>query len=282
MKFLDVRTDFAFKKVFGSTDSKARLISFLNSIIEFDDNNQITDLEIVDPYNIPQLKGMKDTFVDVKAQLSNQSTVIIEMQVLSHSGFENRILFNAAKNYSIQLIKGERYDLLKPVIALTIVDFEMFSDNNDIVNNFKMINKKHLTDYNDDIELIFVELEKFNKQESECQSIQDNWFYFLKNAGDLTLIPKNLPQTVKSAYEVSNESGMSKEELELQYKKREFIAIQRGALTLAKKQGLEQGLEQGALQQNYKNALAMKKAGLIPAVISDVTGLSLSEIEALD
>ncbi|MDQ5920679.1 MAG: hypothetical protein QG673_735, partial [Pseudomonadota bacterium] len=28
MKFLDIRTDFAFKKVFGSEDSKVRLISF--------------------------------------------------------------------------------------------------------------------------------------------------------------------------------------------------------------------------------------------------------------
>jgi hypothetical protein len=33
MKFLDVKTDFAFKKVFGSTDSKDILISFLNSVI---------------------------------------------------------------------------------------------------------------------------------------------------------------------------------------------------------------------------------------------------------
>ena len=34
MKFLDVRTDFFFKKVFGCSDSKVRLISFLNSMID--------------------------------------------------------------------------------------------------------------------------------------------------------------------------------------------------------------------------------------------------------
>jgi len=73
MKFLDVRTDFAFKKVFGSTKSKPSLISFLNSVIDFDGKCEITDLNIVDPYNIPQLKGMKDTFVDVKALLSNNT-----------------------------------------------------------------------------------------------------------------------------------------------------------------------------------------------------------------
>ncbi|MCF8008012.1 MAG: Rpn family recombination-promoting nuclease/putative transposase, partial [Methylovulum sp.] len=61
MKFLDIKTDFAFKKVFGSADSKDLLISFLNATIDFENNRKIEDLTIVDPYNIPMLKGMKDT-----------------------------------------------------------------------------------------------------------------------------------------------------------------------------------------------------------------------------
>ena len=101
MKFLDIKTDFAFKKVFGSADSKDLLISFLNATIDFENNRKIEDLTIVDPYNIPMLKGMKDTFVDVKAELDDGSRVIIEMQVLNHEGFEKRVLYNAAKNYSI-------------------------------------------------------------------------------------------------------------------------------------------------------------------------------------
>ncbi len=124
MKFLDVRTDFAFKKVFGSKDSKPQLISFLNATLDLP--AEITDLTILDPYNIPKLKGMKDSYVDVKAQLDDDSTVIIEMQVLGHPGLEKRILYNAAKNYSEQLVKGKQYHLLKPVIALTIVNFNMF------------------------------------------------------------------------------------------------------------------------------------------------------------
>ncbi|MCI5151083.1 MAG: transposase, partial [Candidatus Electrothrix sp. MAN1_4] len=47
MDFLDVKTDFAFKKVFGSEQSKAILIDFLNAVIDFGDVG-ITDLTIVD------------------------------------------------------------------------------------------------------------------------------------------------------------------------------------------------------------------------------------------
>ena len=289
MKFLDVRTDFAFKKVFGSNDSKIRLISFLNSIIDFDERCKIIDLAIVDPYNIPQLKGMKDTFVDVKAVLSDETTVIIEMQVLNHPGFENRVLYNAAKNYSTQLVKGQRYDLLKPVIAVTIVNFNMFNDNDDIINYFKVLNKKDFTDYSDDIELIFIELNKFTKTQAQCNGIQDDWLFFLKNAGELTVIPNNLPEPVVTAYEVSNEAGMSKDELELQYNKQQYIAIQLGALELAEKEGIEQGIEKGiekGIEQGKETtsldiARKMKQQGFALATIQQITGININKLNDL-
>lgn len=79
----------------------------------FNRKNKIKDLSIVDPYNIPMIKGVKDTFVDVKAILDDDTKVIIEMQVLNHKGFEKRVLCNAAKNYSIQINKNEDYHLFK-------------------------------------------------------------------------------------------------------------------------------------------------------------------------
>lgn len=241
MRFLDIRTDFAFKKVFGSEDSKVRLISFLNSIIYRNSDIKVEDLTIVDPYNIPMLKGMKDSFVDVKAVLSDQTKVIIEMQVLPHEGFEKRILYNAAKNYSAQLVKGQQYDLLNPIIALSIVDFDMFPDSDKVITNFKLLEKEEFINYTDDLEMIFVELPKFNKELDELSSITDEWIWFLKNAGSLEYVPKTISVDVTSALSVANEAGMSEEELEIQHRKHDFIRIQNGALSLAKKQGFEQG-----------------------------------------
>ena len=286
MKFLDVKTDFAFKKVFGSKDSKDILISFLNSVIEFDNKQKITDLTIVDPYSIPLLKGMKDTYVDVKAELSDKSRVIIEMQVLNHEGFEKRILYNAAKNYSIQLKKGDAYHLLNPVIALTITDFILFDNSPELINNFKLLEKKQFIEYSDDIELIFIELPKFIKTEEELETIQDKWIYFIKNAGDLNYIPDNLEQELEKAFNVANEAGLSEEELELQHKKKDWIYIQKSSIELATKTGLQQGLEQGleqGLQQGEVNAktkmvLNAHQIGLPIRTISELTGLREDEI----
>ena len=144
MQFLDVKTDFAFKKVFGSNGSKDILISLLNAVIDFGDSEKIVDLIIVDPYQIPLIEGMKDSYVDVKAKLSNNKNVIIEMQVLNVEGFEKRVLYNAAKAYSTQLPKGEDFTTLEPIIALTITDFVMFKEIKDIITYFKLIEKKTL------------------------------------------------------------------------------------------------------------------------------------------
>lgn len=278
MKFLDVKTDFAFKKVFGSTDSKDILISFLNSVIEFDNKQKITDLTIVDPYSIPLLKGMKDTYVDVKAELSDKSRVIIEMQVLNHEGFEKRILYNAAKNYSIQLKKGDAYHLLNPVIALTITDFILFDNSHELINNFKLLEKKQFIEYSDDIELIFIELPKFIKTEQELETIQDKWIYFIKNAGDLNYIPDNLEQELEKAFNVANEAGLSEEELELQHKKKDWIYIQKSSIELATKTGLQQGLQQGEVNATTKMVLNAHQMGLPISTIIELTGLSEDEI----
>ncbi|MFH0774754.1 MAG: Rpn family recombination-promoting nuclease/putative transposase, partial [bacterium] len=219
--------------------------------------------------------------------LSNNKNVIIEMQVLNVEGFEKRVLYNAAKAYSTQLPKGEDFTTLEPIIALTITDFVMFKEIKDIITYFKLIEKKTLIKYNDEIELIFIELPKFNKDENELDSITDKWIYFIKNAGKLEYIPKNLSKEVEieKAFEIANTAGMSKEELEVQHKKRDFIWMQKGSLKLASKQGMEKGLEQGLKQGKIEGKIEVAKLLLSLGDdierVSKATGLTTDEIEKI-
>ena len=96
MIFINPKIDFAFKKIFGSEDSKDILISFLNALI-YEEKPVIQDLEILNPYLAPKIRGVKDTYLDIKAKIKDvdgsDRTVIIEMQVLNVEGFEKRILY---------------------------------------------------------------------------------------------------------------------------------------------------------------------------------------------
>ncbi len=60
--YINPKTDFAFKKIFGSKQSKDILISFLNAIL-YQSRPIIEDLEILDPYQAPRIKGIKDSYL---------------------------------------------------------------------------------------------------------------------------------------------------------------------------------------------------------------------------
>jgi predicted transposase/invertase (TIGR01784 family) len=297
MKFIDVKTDFAFKKVFGSEGSKDILISFLNSLVLFSEGELIEDIAIVDPYQIPLIKGMKDTYVDVKAKLSNGVTVIIEMQVLNVQGMEQRILYNAAKAYSTQLVQGERYHLLNPVIAITITDFTMFTEISEFKSCFRLTEKNHLIEYNGDIELIFIELPKFNKSVEQLGDIIDKWIFFIKNAGSLEYIPETLSMVpeLSHAFAIANEAGMSLEEQEAQWKRKDFIMLQKGALELAEKtgmergmvcgmergmeQGIERGMERGMERGRVEVARTLVTKGMSVEEAAEIAGISVEALE---
>jgi len=298
MIFINPKTDFAFKKIFGSEQNPEILISFLNSLL-YGGYPRITSLEIINPYLAPKIQGIKDTFLDVKAKLTDETTVIIEMQVLNLSGFEKRILYNAAKAYSIQLEPGDDYTLLNPVIALTLTDFEMFEDLPQVISNFVLKEKKVLTDYLiNDLELVFVELPKFTKELDELETLADKWIYFIISARGLETIPETMAQVpeIRKAFEVANQANMTREELDALEQREMYIHDQRNAIKLALRQGMEQGMEKGiqvgreqGIQlgreqgiQESKVEMARKMLGVVDEdTISQITGLSLEEVRRL-
>ena len=216
-------------------------------------------------------------FLDVKAVLDDETKVIIEMQILNHEGFEKRVLYNLAKNYSTQLNKAEDYYLLNPVIALNIVDFTMFQNCDKIITNFKLLEKEKFIDYSDDIELIFIELPKFTKSLDALENLRDEWIYFIKNVGSLEYVPATLDNAIQNSFELLNEANLSRDELETQHKRKEFISIQKLAILKATNDGLNKGIEQGMEEKSIKIAKNLLDV-LDDKTIASKTGLPIKVV----
>ncbi|XZN98860.1 MAG: Rpn family recombination-promoting nuclease/putative transposase [Microcoleus sp.] len=282
MIFINPKTDYAFKKIFGSSESKDILISFLNALI-YEGNPTIQDLEIINPNLPPKVEGLKDSYLDVKAKLNNGTLVIIEMQVLNVQSFGKRVFYNAAKTYAFQLQAAQGYRLLKPVIALTITDFEMFPNSEELISRFvyKEVDK-NFTYPENDLDLVFVELPKFTKQEDQLETLADKWIYFMKNARSLTSVPETMDSIpeIHQAFDIANQARLSREELEDLDRREQFIYDQQGAIIKAVQEGIEQGIEQGKREE--KLAIARQLLSQLDnATISQVTGLSVEDIRNL-
>ncbi|MFN9817764.1 MAG: Rpn family recombination-promoting nuclease/putative transposase, partial [Pseudanabaena sp.] len=180
-----------------------------------------------------------------------------------------------AKAYSIQLGIGQSYSLLNPVIALTITDFVMFPEINQLTSRFILKEKDFLIDYPIyDLELVFVELPKFDKAITDLETLADKWLYFLKHAIDLDVVPEsmNLVPEIKQAFEFAREGNLSPEELDELEHQEFFIQDQHNAIIKALKQG----------KTEAKLEMAAKLLDLLDdAAISLATGMSLPEIAKL-
>ncbi|MEQ8970939.1 MAG: Rpn family recombination-promoting nuclease/putative transposase [Coleofasciculus sp. C1-SOL-03] len=273
MRFISPKTDFAFKKIFGSNRSQKILISFLNAIV-YEGKNTIKSLEIIDPYNPGSTSTLKDTYLDVRAVLDNGSTVIIEMQVLNVEAFEKRVIYNIAKAYANQLDMGEQYTRLRPFIALSIADFLLFKNSSQMINRFRLKEEKQLFNYRDELTLIFLELPKFNKELSELETLSDKWIYFLKAAPSLEMIPESLGAVpeIEEALTIASRANLSNQELEELHKQEVFIGDRKGEINLAK------------IEQNLKliSLILKQKFGRVnPVIMNKIEQLSLSELDRL-
>ena len=289
MRFLNPKTDFAFKKIFGSKESGDILISFLNALLSLEPPHQITSVRILDPYLAPKLQGMKDTYLDVRVEDQSGRDYIIEMQVLNVAGLEQRLLYNLCKAYASQLQQGEHYHLLTSVVAVTITDFVMFGELSGQINRFVLRADENPAVTFGDLSLVFAELPKFHKQEEQLEDVVDKWFYFLKHAGSLEMVPKTLAMdpAIKKAFELANKAALTPEELDDQERREMFIQDQRGAITHAEQRGEQRGRQEGRQEGAQRGKAEMltnllkRRFGDLPTWASQkIADADLSTLEA--
>ncbi len=238
MRFINPKIDFAFKKIFGSSDSKDILINFLNAIL-YEAQPVIKDLEIIDSQPGNNTFGVQDTHLDVKATINDGRIALVEIQLLNVPSFGNRVLYNAAKSYSLQLTGEERYERLKTVISLKIADFEMFENQPEFMSRFVFQEKDQQFEYPDtEIELVFIELPKFSKELAELETTADQWIYFLENTSTLEAVPETLSAVpeIQKAFRIASGENFTQEELNELQKQELWIQDQQIAIDVAREQ----------------------------------------------
>jgi predicted transposase/invertase (TIGR01784 family) len=240
MNFINPKTDYAFKKIFGSEQSQDILISFLNAIV-YKGEAIIASLEIIDPYAPGRIAGLKTSYFDVKARLNNGENVLIEMQAFNVPAFSSRLVYNTAKMYANQLKLGEAYPDLRAAIGVAVTNFVMFDGMEKVISQFILAEEELQIKYPKcPLKLVCVELPKFAKNLEELTTITDKWLYFLQKAPDLEMIPTTMAivPEIEKAFTIANRVNLSKEESDDLEKREQFDREQKGAIQL----GIEEGI----------------------------------------
>ncbi|MFT8315036.1 MAG: Rpn family recombination-promoting nuclease/putative transposase [Clostridium sp.] len=279
---LNPKVDFAFKKLFASPENKDLLISFINSMLSEDE--QISDIELKNPYNIANYRKGKMTILDIKAVYEKGVWYDIEMRLAEQSFYDKRAFYYWEKVYSDQIESGDDFEVLRKTIAINILDFN-YIDEEDFHNVYKVFNEKSKKEFSNIFEMHFVELNKFNKDYSSLTSTLDRWIAFLNMAYeiDVNKIPEELAvdKEIKKALEKLDIMYLDSEEREIYENDLKAMRDYKAGLKTAERKGMEKGREEGKLEAKIEMAKNFLKMGLDIEQIAAGTGLTSEEIRKL-
>jgi predicted transposase/invertase (TIGR01784 family) len=289
--FADPKTDFIFKRIFGSEPHKHLLIELLNTLLELEGDRRISNLTYLPAEQMVALPEMKLSVVDVKCVDEQGREYVVEMQLFNVQGFEERVVYNASKAFVMQLRSSEDYPHLADVVGVTICDFELWTVPSapgmpavPMLSRWRMQERHTGANGLGQVQYVFLELPKYEGG-PHPRTLLDKWAYFFREAENLDVIPPELDEApFREAFEVARMAGMSEAEHEAYERAKMAEQDARGALEKAKENGREEGREEGRSEELRRSLadlcelLGIEMTGEHREVL---TGADLSQLETL-
>ena len=275
------------------------LLDFINAVMISADMKTFKAVEILNPFNLKRHYKDKETIVDVKCITKNGTVVIIEVQLSGNSRFPERILYYWSSNYSKLLKKGEEYEDLTPVIIINLLNFNLNKKDSNVHSCYMIYDTKNARLLTDHLQIHIIELKKFKFKDNDLKKDLNYWlgFFTTNNMEEyMSEIVKEKPimeeahkrynnfirsRLMMSEYE-KKEIYQYDKQITLKEERQEGIkeGIKKGKLEGIKEGKLE-GIKEGEKNKAISMAKSMKAKNMDINLISEITGLTIEEINKL-
>ena len=290
-RYINPRTDFGFKRIFGSEFNKELLISFLNAL--FRGEQVVKEVTYLNAEQLGDRPDARRAIFDVYCTNDKDEKFIVEMQNVYQEFFKDRTIYYSTFPIREQAQKGEWDFHLNAVYTIGLLNFN-FAEGLDEAHHWhhevKLMEVDTKKVFYDKLTYVYVEIPKFNKKEEDLDTMFDKWMYVLKNLSALMERPAKLQERVFTRlFEQAEIAKFSPQEL-MQYEEsmdayRDIV----NAINTAKKDsyaegredGREEGREEGREQRNLELAKMMKEKGISTKDICEMTGLCEEQVTHL-
>ena len=165
---LPARRDVVFKALFTSGGDLELLASLLSSILDLEITAE--DVILTNPELSAEHEAGKQSRLDIRAKLRDNSHINVEIQIRNEHNMEKRSLFHLSKLYIGQLSKRMNFGDICPAIAINILDFN-YLPFEEFHNKYRMKNIKNNHELTDVFEINFIELPKVPKK--NCANLKE-------------------------------------------------------------------------------------------------------------
>ena len=274
--------DFAFKKIFGTSNHPAALVGLLNAILDLQE--KIAEIELLNPFSYQDFADDKLIVLDIRARDVAGRWLNIEMQLSVEPGLRQRLVYYACSLYTDQLHQGDGYSQLRPAISICLLCDRLFPDTREAHHRFRLTDVEHNRVLDDTVEVHTVELTKYNLDEASITDATavEQWAFFLRYADryEPEQLRNLLPAPEFQEAIASAEAIRQKTEDRIMYDQREkaqrdYLWVIESArldgLEKGRKEGRKEGMEKGEQVGLEKGAL-VGKIQLLRELLGDELG----------
>lgn len=260
--YINLFTDFGFKRVFGQEPNKNLLISFLNTILP--DHHQIKDLEYTQNEHQGGNAEERKAIFDVACTSSTGERFVVELQRTKQIFFKDRSIYYATFPIQEQTIKGKWNFELTAVYSISILDF-VFDEpklKNDVVHCVQLKDQDNDVFY-PKLTFYYLTMPNFTKTLDQLETLQDKWFYTFRHLHEMQDIPKNFGEHIfTDLFKTANFATMTTDERYHYEGSLKLLRDQTNVLDFAVKQALEEGLALGLEEGERRGMLLGEQKGM--------------------
>ncbi len=283
-KYINLLTDFGFKRVFGTEPNKRLLIDFLNTLLPT--HHQIRDLTFRNTENLGSTAIDRKAIFDIYCQAKSGERFIVEIQKAKHNFFKDRSIYYSTFPIQEQALKGDWDYQLSAVYTVGILDF-IFDDHKEDPDFFHIVELKNqrCEVFYDKLKYIYIELPKFKKTLEELETHFDKWMYLLKNLADLTDRPTVLQEEIfNELFETAEIANFTRNDQEVYENSLKYYRDWYSVSTSLKEEGrLEERSQNLARQRSLLVRLLPRTVGeLSNNIKAQINQLSIEQLELLN
>ncbi|MBR5034946.1 MAG: PD-(D/E)XK nuclease family transposase [Bacteroidales bacterium] len=303
-RYVNILMDKWFKRILGAEANKETLLALLRGLIP---ERDIMDIF----YNTLNFRKKSffedghDAVFDVECIDARGSRFVVEMQRERQVHFHERALFYATFPIQEQVLakkkeQDRKRKLLRrqssthdaqfdypPVYIISFLNFSLHKNTEQVLFRYDLREQTIGDLMTDRINFIFLEMTNFRKTEpTEDDSFAEKLSYALTHMSILENRPMALIEQVFGLlFEACNVNALTAQEQQEYTRDAMTTKMDRENILYTKwLDGKEEGLAEGRAEmeeERRRSAAQFKRLGVSPTIISEATGLSLEEIEAL-
>lgn len=263
------KNDVIFKNLFSKNGNE----DMIAEIIEEELKIEVLDIEIEKEVELSKMHiNEKYGKLDLKVIVNKSIMVLIEMQMTDNCNMSKRALFYAGKILGSSLKSKERYDKIKDMYFISILNYNMLETEEYSTDTVIVDSKYRKHIIIEGIKFYFIELPKFRKQVKEPKTKLEQWLAFIDYEDmervKMAIARNKLVAKAQKDYEYLTGDAATRRLEELREKAiyDEYFAYERGE-------------EKGEKQGKIKIAIEMMKDNVKLEIIEKYTGLTKKELE---